>query len=255
MSLLSLFFGVAMAASLQCPATPYGVPSDNNLHICHKGYYTDYNTNYHIPEFVSWTLTKDMSISCNVRNGSFMQDPEANNQDVPSSEYNNSGYDRGHMANAADFLSDNQEEHESFYMTNILPQNPTNNRGGWKWLETDSRILANTYGSVQIYAGGHVISSNKMKDVTIPDYLWKVVYIPSINKALAIYVPNTKISGKDILNYQTTVQDIETRIGKTLPLPSNYNKSNKDENDWSNVNFGKMLDLKQNSCDIASHVY
>lgn len=250
MSILSLFFGVALA-STPCPATPYGSVQDNNLHICHKGYYTDYNTQEHIPVFVSWNLTKEMTVSCNKRNGSFTQDPEANGLDVSSSTYNASGYDRGHMANAADFLSDLQEEHESFYMTNILPQNPTNNRGGWKWLETASRYWSNEYGDAQIYAGGIVNTNKTMKDVSVPDMLWKVVFIPSQNKAIAVYLPNTPISGEDIMKYQISVSDLEKKLNEVIPLPESYNKSSIDNLDT--VDFGSMIDKKQNSCDIKTH--
>ena len=228
MSILSLFFGVAMAAT-PCQAIPYGSFQDSNLHICHKGYYTDYNSEEHIPVFVSWNLTKSMTVSCNKRNGSFTQDPEANGLDVPSSTYNASGYDRGHMANAADFLSDLQEEHESFYMTNILPQNPTNNRGGWKWLETENRSLANEYGSIQIYAGGDdKDKSSHLKNILIPKYLWKVSYIPSQNKAIAVYLPNIPINGSDIMKYQISVSQLEQKLNKIIPLPESYNKNNLD---------------------------
>lgn len=244
-------FAIAIAATTLCSSImPYGQPNDTqNLEICHKGYFTDYDYNSHIPVFVGWKITHDMAISCNERNGSFKQDPQAKNKDVSSSEYNSSGYDRGHMANAGDFYSDEQEETESFYMTNILPQDPTNNRSGWKYLESVERNLAYTYGNIQIYAGGQILSSTKkVKNITVPDYLWKVIYIEKLNQTISVYIPNTPIKYADILKYRTSVSDIEHRIGKTIPLPINYDKTNIDKFDFSTIDLNFMTKEKEKIC-------
>lgn len=252
MSILSFLIGPVMAATISCPVMPYGQPNDqSNLEICHKGYFTEYDYNDHIPVFVGWRVTKDMSISCNSRNGSFKQDPLAMNKDVPSSAYDNTGYDRGHMANAGDFYSDNQEETESFYMTNILPQDPTNNRSGWKYLESVERNLAYQYGNIQIYAGDKILSSTKkINDVTVPDYLWKVIYIESLNQTISVFVPNTPIKYADILKYRTSVSDIEERIGKTIYLPSSYDKTKIDKFDFTKIDLNFMTKEKQKECKI-----
>ncbi|MFA6397134.1 MAG: DNA/RNA non-specific endonuclease, partial [Sulfurimonas sp.] len=55
-------------------------------------------------------------------------------------DYSHSGYDRGHMAPARDFNT-NQSEHECFTLANMIPQNGDNNRGIWSGLEEATRSL------------------------------------------------------------------------------------------------------------------
>ena len=82
--------------------------------------------------------------------------------------------------------------------------------------------------------------------------LWKVVFIPSQNKAIAVYLPNTPVSGSDIMKYQISVSQLETNLNKSIPLPASYNKNTIDKLDAAD--FGSMIDKKQNSCDIKTHV-
>ena len=42
-------------------------------------------------------------------------------------DYSNSGWDKGHMAPVADMKWSEQSMYESFYLTNICPQNHTLN--------------------------------------------------------------------------------------------------------------------------------
>ena len=44
-------------------------------------------------------------------------------------DYKGSGFDRGHMAAAANHERNQQEMDETFYYSNIAPQNGSNNRG------------------------------------------------------------------------------------------------------------------------------
>lgn len=257
MSLLSLIFAASVAASpvSSCPATPYGIPQMNDqesmINICHSGYFTDYSTKYKIPEVVGFNIQKKNVINCNARQGKFHQDPEADGQDVSPTEYNHSGYDRGHMADAEDFAYNRTLQYESFSMTNMTPQAPGLNRGGWKWLETASRYWAYEYGSVVVYDGVVMKGSTDYIDqVLVPSSLWKVVYIPSINRAIAVVVPNEKISGKDILNYMTTVSNIEEMANVSIPLPSSYNKGTSEDKDFWSIKSEDLTSIKSNYCQL-----
>lgn len=247
--MLSFLFSVAMAATLSCPVIPYGDPvnSDTNvIKICHTGYYTEYSTKNYDPEITIWNVDKNAAISSNKRSGSFKRDPLANGLDASPSDYTGSGYDKGHIADAADFTFDDKQETESFYMTNMTPQLPGLNRGGWKWLETATRYYAIKYGKVVVYSGPIFgIEDSKLNSkVDIPKYFWKIIYVPSTNEALSIIVPNTKIEGKDILKYVVSVSDIENYTKIKISLPSNFDKTKKaDVSEW-NVSFKTLLDSK-----------
>jgi endonuclease G len=68
------------------------------------------------------------------------------------SDYKNSGYDRGHLAPAADF-SDKQSYEESFILSNISPQVGGFNRVYWKAIERFTRGLTSNYDKVHIVTG------------------------------------------------------------------------------------------------------
>lgn len=233
-----IFFATALAATLSmCPASPYGLPSNtnNSLQLCHPGYYTQYNTSKYDPEIVIWQITPDTAISCGERQGNFHQDTLADNKDASPSDYVGSGYDKGHMADAADFTFDAKEEVDTFSMTNMTPQLPGLNRGGWKWLETMSRVYAIKYNKVVVFSGPVFGTDDGRLNnhIDVPKYFWKVIYIPSLNKALSILVPNDNIRGKDILNYIVSVNKIESEIGIKIPLPTNYDKTiTEDKSNW-----------------------
>lgn len=56
--------------------------------------------------------------------------------------YHKSGYDRGHMAPAADFSYDKAAYHDTFTLCNVSPQNPTLNQKDWAYLEEWTRKVA-----------------------------------------------------------------------------------------------------------------
>ena len=60
---------------------------------------------------------------------------------IKPTDYNNSGFDRGHMIPAADFAVTQEALQSTFTMTNIAPQSPQLNKGFWAKLEALVRYL------------------------------------------------------------------------------------------------------------------
>jgi len=56
-------------------------------------------------------------------------------------DYCRSGYDRGHMVPAADQTFSQEAMNETFYLSNICPQNAHLNRVYWSKIEKSIRIL------------------------------------------------------------------------------------------------------------------
>ena len=130
------------------------------------------------------------------RTNQFFQDTRINrNYRSVLDDYKNSGYDRGHMAPAAD-MTEERAMQQSFALTNIVPQNPENNREAWKKIEEDTRKYAKrSKGNTYIYTGA--IFKNNDKSTTIgnnkvwvPSHLFKVIYDEKADKAWAYYVEN-----------------------------------------------------------------
>lgn len=110
-------------------------------------------------------------------------------------DYKGSGYDRGHMAPAADMPNPNAMA-QSFSLANMVPQAPENNRGIWaKNIEKPVRQYAmRADGDVFVFTGpvfkdkpAKVIGPGK---VWVPTHLFKLVYDQQTRKSWAYWVEN-----------------------------------------------------------------
>nr|CBG22733.1 northern shrimp nuclease [Pandalus borealis] len=109
---------------------------------------------------------------------------------------------KGHMAPDADFVTV-VEQDATYYYINALPQWQAFNNGNWKYLEYDTRDLAEKHGTdLTVYSGGwgvlelEDINGNPVeiylglaqdkKVVPAPALTWKVIYEKDTNRAAAI---------------------------------------------------------------------
>jgi endonuclease G len=124
-----------------------------------------------------------------------------------SSDYTNTGYDRGHMAPAGD-ASNDKEMHETFLMTNMTPQKPTLNRESWKMLEEHTRTLFSKSKS-DMYVVNIAVYKNdeKTNGISIPSGYWKIVTVDGVTKYY--YVDN--------VDYGNVVEQKPVSIGSLLP--------------------------------------
>jgi endonuclease G len=110
-------------------------------------------------------------------------------------DYKGSGFDRGHMAPAADMPSA-QAMAQSFSLANMVPQAPENNRGVWaKAVEKSTRQYVKRVGRTVYIFTGPVFSNRPQTigegKVWVPAYLYKLVYDPKANRAWAHWIQNS----------------------------------------------------------------
>lgn len=186
--------------------------------IKRKGYTLSYNADYKTPHWVAWELTKKESKGKESRTDKFLPDPDIRGAKAYTGDYTKSGYDRGHMAPAADMKWSRQAMEESFYMSNICPQNPNLNRGDWNDLEDKSRQWAKKYGAVYITCGP-IYDNKKPKrignnKVAVPDAFYKVILVNDKKnpQAIGFIFPN-KAGHKLLKKYAVTVDSVEKRTG------------------------------------------
>jgi len=154
------------------------IREDESL-VVHQGYVSSFNEGWHIPEWVAYELTAEEVQGGNERAGSFKQDKSLPLKQASNSDYLHSGYDKGHMAPAADMKWSETVMSESFYFTNICPQKPRLNREYWLALEDMTREAARRYGSVWVISGV-VVASDSLStigknEVCVPDQFYKAL--------------------------------------------------------------------------------
>lgn len=182
------------------------------------GYTVSYNSFYKTPNWVAWELTRKETEGEEGRTNKFLPDPELPEPRVTTSDYTRSGYDRGHMAPAADMKWSRQAMKESFYMSNICPQNRKLNRDDWGDLEESCRKWAEKYGTVHI-ACGPIYDTKSPKRigksrVAVPDRFFKVVLIYNRKNPMAMgFLFDNKAHHQNLKNYMVTVDKVEEETG------------------------------------------
>lgn len=185
--------------------------------IQHTGFSLVYDETHELAKWVAYELTLEETIKGIERSGKFLPDPKVVTGTATNEDYKGSGYDRGHLAPAADMSWSDQAMRESFYFSNISPQVPSFNRGKWKQLEERVRKWAQQDTSVYIVTGPvlaenpAVIGPNR---VTVPAYFYKalLVYRNTNQKAIAFIMPNEK-SALPLLRFAVTIDSLERLTG------------------------------------------
>lgn len=186
--------------------------------IEHIGYTVSYNSNTRNPNWVGYELTAEEVEGVVEREESFCCDPLVWGAQACDDDYKNSGWDRGHMAPAADMKWSKQAMEESFYLTNVSPQNQKLNRGVWKKLEELTRDKAELYGRV-IVVTGPIFNGTKQKSigenkVRIPDAFFKVLLTDYNGKYRAIgFICENKAGKKKLKEYAMSIDKVEEITG------------------------------------------
>lgn len=202
-------------------------PTNENVFVCHEGYAAMFNTKWKVPMWVAEQMRADEIFGSGERAAQFSPDPSLNARYQASRrDYSRSGWDQGHMAPAANFSQNQRLMDESFYYTNIVPQNPDHNRKMWSALEKKVRSWTKNRQMLYVVTGP-VFSSNRPQTigngVAIPDGIFKVVYDPRTNTSLAILSPNTSVNERDLPKFLVSVRDVEKATGLNFlsALPQN----------------------------------
>ena len=194
----------------------YPLGKDNNI-IEHTYYTLSYSEDHEQAEWVQYTLKSEYLNPSISRTDNFRTDPLVKTTSSELLDYKGSGYDRGHLAPAADMKYNSNSMSESFFMSNMSPQNPSFNRGIWRKIEKRFRDWANIYDELVIITGpvlnGDYITSIGPNKVTVPRYYYKVAIDPEdYNRNIAILIEN-KGSSEPIQNFVVSIDSLESFSG------------------------------------------
>ncbi|XP_063159405.1 nuclease EXOG, mitochondrial [Candoia aspera] len=231
-------------------------------------YYTNHALSYdqakRVPRWVIEHISKcKTSGSADRKHCKFKPDPN-----IPSTfsamneDYIGSGWSRGHMAPAGDNKYSPEAMAETFYLSNIVPQNYENNAGFWNRVEMYCRDLTERFEDVWIVSGPLTLpqldEDGKKKvvyqvigkdDVAVPSHLYKVILarrseVPKDPLVLGAFViPNNPIGFEHQLQeFQVGIEDLEKMSG--LVFFPEVNKA-KDVRNICEVETCKLMGLEE----------
>ena len=149
---------------------------------------------------------------------------------ITSSDYNSSGYQRGHLLGSADRLNSKEANGQTFYMSNVFPQLAGfNEQGIWYNLEN---FIRNNYDTstfrdtLYVVKGGTISSGNyKMvgskRNLVCPDYYFMAIlaYTKRFPKtsngyfAIAYWMEHKSNYDAVSSKYAITIDELEKRTG------------------------------------------
>lgn len=205
-------------ASARYDNLSFGIPGKADCIVDREGFALGYIEYHEQPAWVIYKLTQtEVQAKVAKRTNRFREDPEIPTGSATNADYRKSGYDRGHLAPAADMAFSVQTMADSFFFSNMSPQVPAFNRGIWKRLEEQVRKFALQEGEIMVVTGpvlpkekSITIGNNK---VTVPDRYYKVVYdLTPPQKMIGFIIPNSG-STRPLQDFAVTVDAIEKETG------------------------------------------
>ena len=185
--------------------------------IKHNGYQLSYSEQHEQAEWVAYTLDKSDIVYTNYKRPFFIEDPKVKTKSADWRNYKKSGYDKGHLCPAGDRRASQKAHDETFYTSNISPQNHEFNAGIWNKLEQKTRYWAKKYNHLYVVTGGVLEPNLKTigkENVSVPNYFYKVLldYTEPEVKAIAFLVPH-KDSNKPLSDFVVSIDELEQKTG------------------------------------------
>ncbi|XP_053116010.1 nuclease EXOG, mitochondrial isoform X3 [Hemicordylus capensis] len=213
----------------------YGFPVAGAETRCYTNHALSYDQAKRVPRWVIEHISKYKTTGNAERKYcKFRPDPS-----IPSvfsamnEDYLGNGWSRGHMAPAGDNKYSPKAMAETFYLSNIVPQNYANNAGFWNRMEMYCRELTERFEDVWIVSGPltlpQIDNDGKKRvtyqvigksDVAVPSHLYKVILARRSETSTdplvlgAFVVPNNPIGfDHQLLEFQVSIEDLETMSG------------------------------------------
>lgn len=193
--------------------------------IKHLGYTLSYSEKHEQANWVAYELTATETIKKVNRSNDFRPDMAVMTGSATNEDYQGSGYDRGHLAPAADMGWSVQAMEESFFYSNMSPQVTGFNRGIWKKLEEQVRQWA-VDNKVLYVVTGPVLENNLPTigpdKVSVPRFYYKVIldYTEPELKGIGFIIPNAS-STISLKSFAVPIDSVEHITGidffPTLP--------------------------------------
>ncbi|KQB38469.1 DNA/RNA non-specific endonuclease [Flavobacterium aquidurense] len=185
--------------------------------VKHKYYTLSYNEKFEQAEWVAYELKKEYLKNGNYKRPYFIEDPSVTTGSADWRNYKKSGYDKGHLCPAGDMEFNESAYNDTFYTSNISPQDHDFNSGIWNRLEQKTRYWAGKYNDIYVVTGGILKDSDKKigtEKVSVPTYFYKIILAKTDkeHKAIAFLIPNED-SDKSLYDFVVPIETLEKMTG------------------------------------------
>lgn len=183
--------------------------------VRHRGFALEYAEPY---EQARWVLHRVLGKTGKAKRADrFQPDPLVSTGSALPSDYTRTGYDRGHMAPAGDFKHDQEATNQTFFMSNMSPQDHALNIGIWNDLEDQVRRWAKKRGSLVVVTGPvlkpGLPTIGRSTKVAVPERYFKIVYDPARQQAIAFLIENRNYLDTDLRSLSVSIDAVEKATG------------------------------------------
>ena len=185
----------------------------------HSAYSVSYNHKHMQANWVAYEIKLSNTQGLAERESRFIVDPIILPHTARTEDYTKSGFDRGHLAPAADMKYSSQAMAESFYTSNVSPQRPGLNRGIWKLLEEKIRDWAPANHPLFIVTGPVLTDTltqfiGRYNRISVPKRFYKVV-LDTAQPARAIgFVFSNIGSSLPLTHFALSIDAVEKITGR-----------------------------------------
>lgn len=204
-----------LECEIQSDKVGFDITNEYDIKTLCNANYTAFHSNLdRIPYLVVEKITKQDLGKKEARTNDFRPDDRLRkSQRSELKDYYKSGYDRGHLAPSANYVS-KEDISSTFLLSNIIPQNSDLNRTLWKNIENYARIKANLNGTAFILTGvtfNHCLIEERLNSrVAVPDKVFKL--IESGGKVEVFMADNIKPKSTKIAPYKITLEDLNKSL-------------------------------------------
>ncbi len=206
--------------AILCVAFSFNSYGQDIVKVRNQNFTSYFSKSQHIPALVIYSLTPDM-FNCIKMKGehgiTLATDPQLPEATSLKDDYNNSLFDNAQMMAAEQNTCDKDAFAESFYFTNVMPMPRNLFKDLWGALHQKEIVKAKKYKKVKVFAGtvGRNWVIGKDNNVIVPEWCWKVIYIPSTDEYLCYQFHNIEpyFSKDKLANHKVDISTIESLAG------------------------------------------
>lgn len=218
----------------------YSVEWDTQIHAqrwsCYQMYADNYKTGTKVDRYYkkpAGSLTSDSQ---------YPNDPELPVEyQFTVDPYWSSGFDHGHICPSADRQRSTEANYQTFFLTNMQPQNNDFNAGIWADMESQVRTWADNFDTLFVCKGGTIDNTNYIlkylgsgiNKIPVPKYFFMAVLGKKENKnntitykATGFWIAQDDHKSTKIKDYAITIQALQqkTNLDFFCNLPDDIEK-------------------------------